>query len=119
MDNLRLQIVLIVITAISLIIIIRIASKSRMEIKDAINWFFIVILLVLFAVFPAIVYFISSLVGIEVPSNAVFSIIIAILLIIVFYLNIRISKISLDLRRVVQELAVLEEKLKNDLGNDA
>ena len=114
MGNIKLQFILIVLTLISLIITVRITNKSKMEIKDASNWFLVALFLVIASVFPQGIVFISSFIGIELASNAVFSFLIFLLLCIVFYLNIKISKMEMKLKETVQEISLLEKKLRKD-----
>lgn len=45
---------------------------SQLATADAVFWFLFALLLIVMAVFPQIVYFFSSLLGFESPSNFVF-----------------------------------------------
>ncbi len=113
MFNTRLKIILLAITVCSMLVIIRTSKKSKMEIKDATNWFFASLALVFSAIFPEIFLYFSRLVGIELPSNAVFSLLLFLLFCLVYYLNIRISQLSIRLRETIQELSLLEKKIRD------
>lgn len=113
----RLRIVLVVGTMLSFALVARISKKARMEAKDAANWLVICIVMTLAAVFPNGVDAVSKLFGISVASNAVFAATIFGLLCMVFYLNIRISRLSIQMRELVQKLSLLERRLR-DMGVD-
>jgi hypothetical protein len=84
-----------------------------MEIKDATNWFFVSLALVISAIFPEIFVHLAHLLGIELPSNALFSLLLFFLFCIVYYLNIRISQLSVKLRETMQELSLLDKRFRD------
>lgn len=114
MINFRLQVLLIVVTLVSLVLVVRITSKTHMEVKDAGNWFILSLFLVLSSIFPGVIVSVSSFLGIELASNAIFSFIIFILLCIVFFLNLKISRLTIKLREIIQEISLLEHKITID-----
>jgi hypothetical protein len=115
MFDVRLKIVLLVMTICSMLLIIRTSKKSKMEVRDAANWFFVSLALVFSAIFPEVFIYLSRLIGIELPSNAVFSLLLFLLFCIVYYLNIRISQLSIRLRETVQTLSLMEKAMR-DVG---
>jgi hypothetical protein len=115
--ELRLRIILVIVTAFSALLIIRTSKKAKMEIKDAVNWLIVCLVLLIIAIFPQIIFWITSLVGISVASNAVFALMIFALLCMVYYLNIRISRLSIQNRELIQRLALLEKKFREAAPN--
>ncbi len=113
MFDFRLRLLLIVITFFSLLVTVRISKKVKMELSDAINWFFVAFFLTVSAVFPEILIFASSIMGIETASNAVFAILIFLLLVIVFYQNIKISRTAIRLKEITQKLSILEKNVRD------
>ena len=109
----RLRILLVATMVLSIIMVMRISKKSKMEIKDAINWLIVCILLLIAAVFPQIIIWLASAVGISLASNAVFASMIFFLLCMVYYLNIRISRLSIQNRELIQRLALLEKRMRS------
>ena len=64
------------------------------------------------AIFPETFYGLSDLLGIEMPVNAVFLIMIALLYALVFYVYIMISKHNEEIVRLTYEVSYLKKKLE-------
>jgi len=116
MIDIRLRIALVVIMLLSVIAVIRISKKAKMEVKDAANWIIFSLCLLLVAIFPEIVATVASLVGITLASNAAFALVLFTLIVIVFYLNIRISRLSLRTKDLVQKIGLLEKSIRDSEG---
>jgi hypothetical protein len=112
MLDMRLRLVLVIAMVISAALIIRISSKAKMEIKDATNWLLVCCAMLLAAIFPDILAWLSRLAGISLASNAAFALLIFLLLCIVYYLNIRISRLAIQNRKLIQRLALFERALR-------
>ena len=84
-----LRIGLILISIMSFFIIVRKIRKSKIRIEDGLFWVVFAIILIVFAVFPGVIYFISDLVGAKSPANIVYLIIIGMLLVKLFFMSIQ------------------------------
>ena len=97
---------LLFISIAALIFVIGYIRKSRVQIEDTIFWVVISVVLVIFAVVPAIVYVIAWVLQIESPANFVFLLLISILLVNQFYLTMKVSGLQIKLREVTQRIAL-------------
>lgn len=113
MIGLRLRLALIAVTLLSTTLVIRISRTARMEAKDATNWLLVALFLLLSSIAPELIAALAGMLGMELASNAAFAMVLFLLLAMVFYLNIRISKLSVDNRHLVQNIALLEKQLRD------
>ena len=98
---------------LSLYVIVRTSQRSRMEIQDATNWVFVTLGLLLSVVFPEVVRLVSRTLGFEVTSNAIFVALFFLVFAIVYYLNIRISRLAVQLKEAIQNISLLEKRLRD------
>lgn len=89
--------------------------KGVLDLKYSLIWLVTSGLIVLFSVFPKIVFWFTHLIGIETPINTLFLFAIFFLLVISFLQNIIISRLNERIKKMAQEIAIfanqrLEEK---------
>lgn len=107
----NLSIILLLVSLAFLVIVISFVKKSKMDIKLAIFWVTFALFIVLIAIFPEIIIWISKLLKIQVASNAVFLIFIFILYCLSFFAFIKISKQNDDLKKINYDVASLKREL--------
>ena len=105
-----LRIGLILISIMSFFVIIRKIRKSKIRIEDGLFWVTFSILLIIFAIFPGIIYLISDLVGAKSPANIVYLIIIGMLLVKLFFMSIQMSLLENKVVNLAQEMALKEKE---------
>lgn len=104
--SVALRICLVALSIISLFYIIRKIRYSKMQIEYTLFWIVLSIIMILMAVFPQIVYWITWVVGIASPANMVYLFIIGILLVKVFMMTIEISNLESKLQALIQEVGI-------------
>lgn len=104
--SIALRICLVALSIISLFYIIRKIRYSKMQIEYTLFWIVLSIIMILMAVFPQIVYWITWVVGIASPANMVYLFIIGILLVKVFMMTIEISNLESKLQALIQEVGI-------------
>lgn len=110
--SIQLQLVLIIGSALFLIITVYHIRSSSLETGQSIRWFVGAVILLLLALFPDVVQYVSRWAGVEVPSNLIFMIMIAYLLVTSLSLSASISKEHAKTRKLVQDIAILEKRVK-------
>jgi len=112
---LQLQITLIVISVLAILYVIRKIRQSKMNISDSIFWISFAILMILIAIFPVIIFFFASLLGIHSPQNFLFLLVIGILLCKIFLMSIKVSQLQDKLSELAQKAAIFSfERDKKD-----
>lgn len=108
--DLRLQISIILIGIISLLAIILMIRKEKLELKYSILWIASSIIFILLAVFPSIPKWFAKLIGIYETTNAVFLILILFELCINFSLTTALSKQATKIKNIAQAVALIENQ---------
>lgn len=106
-----LQICLLFGSLIVLYMVIRSVLKNKMNIHFAIVWVIWGVVMVILSLFPKIVYRISNLIGVQIPVNAVFLIMIFLLYCLTFYVYFILSKYNENLINLNYEVASLKKKI--------
>lgn len=96
-----LRILLVVGAFLMLYVVIRRIKKRKILMQDAIYWVVLAVVLVLVALFPGVIISLAYALGFYSPSNFVFLVIVALLLVKIFSNSAEISM----LRHKVEELA--------------
>lgn len=116
--GMKLQIVFIVASILTLMFVISKIKKHRLNIDDAIVWIIWAIFLLILSIFPGISMFVSQQLGFISTSNFIFSLFTFFLYIIIFSQNIKISSLKEKQKELIQKLSLLqyeeEKKRKED-----
>lgn len=110
--SVSLRIGLLIASIIALLFVIYCVSKKKLNIKYSIVWIMWGLLSLIMAAFPETFYGISKLLGIEMPVNAVFLIMITLLYGLTFYSYIMISKHNDEIIKLTYEIASLKKELE-------
>jgi len=112
MDS-TLQIILVISTIIFSAYIISMINKRKLQLKYALTWILTSFVFILISIFPSLLFNLSKILHIFNPVNALFLIIIFFLMIIVFTLSVAISKSSLKVKDLTQEVGILKNYIEN------
>lgn len=107
-----LKICLLVGSLFVLFVVIRNVIKNKMNIHFAIVWIIWGIGMVIISLFPNIVYHVSHLMGVQIPVNAVFLIMVFLLYCLTFYIYFILSKYNECLINLNYEVASLKKKIE-------
>lgn len=110
-----LRILLLIGAVVMFLYVVKSIRKSRIQMKDALVWMLIAILIAVFGIFPSVPMWIAWVIGIESTANMVFLIFIAILLICIFSLSIRISMLEDKCTTLAGEIAIRTKKEEADV----
>lgn len=110
---LNLRIILIAVSIITLIFVFRKIRKSQFVIEDTLFWLFFCMFLIVLGVFPKLTFAVASLLGFAAASNFVFVAIIFLLLVKLFLMSLKISKIEGTLHNLIQKYALDSHEDKN------
>lgn len=83
--------------------------KSKLVIADSIFWFLFAAMLVFMGAFPNVAYDLTRALGFISPSNVVFLIVIALLIVRMFQMEIKVANLTEKLKHYVQEDAIKEK----------
>ena len=122
MMTMMLRVVLILVSAATMIMMIQKIRKAKLQIEDSIFWVLVSFMFVLFSLFPPVADFLAHMLGIYATVNFLFLFIIFLLLIRVFSMTIRMSQQETKLKELTQKFALYEleqrEKAQRKERND-
>lgn len=98
----KLTIALIICAVLTLAYMLSKIRKGQIKTADAVFWFIFAACLVIVAIFPQIVFFVSDLLGVESPANLVFLCVVAVLVIREFGSTVKIAKLQSRVEQLVQ-----------------
>lgn len=110
--NLRLGLLIASIIALSFVLFF--IFKKKLNIKYSIVWILWALLSLVMAIFPRTFYDLADLLGIELPVNAVFLIMIGLLYGLTFFVYCMISKHNEEIIKLTYKISSLEKEI-NDL----
>lgn len=103
------------IAAIILFIIIIIGlAKNSLSIRNSITWLLFPIAFIIVALFPEPLESLAHWLGFETLSNFIFLVVIAILILICFFLTISLSRQQNKITKLIQEISILKHDQKKD-----
>lgn len=110
--DIKTRVVLIIGSILFFIFLLRTVKKAKLNIDVATLWIVFSLAMILLAIFPEVVYFFTSLIGIDAPVNGIYLVIIFIMLVMIFGLYMKISKLEIKINKLTETIAI--EKKKNE-----
>lgn len=114
MMNIRIQIIIAVLIIIALIVIINMIRKKALELRYSLAWLAVGAGVLILDLFPGFMEWLSDLMGIASPVNMLFFLGFCFSLIIIFILTIAISRMSVRIKNLAQELALINKNYQID-----
>lgn len=112
--SIYLRICLVVISMLSMLNIMKRVRRYKLQIEYSIFWIVFSVLLIIIAIFPKIMFWMSELLEIQSPANMVFLLVIFILFIKTFNLTLEISRLQYKMQELVQKIALDENNRRNE-----
>lgn len=96
-----------------LVIIFAFLKRGLMGVKYSLLWLALAVGLVIFALFPYVVYVLRDLLDIQMPVNLVFFLMFCYVLVVLLSLSIAISQLAEKCKRLTQANAILEKRVRD------
>ena len=109
--NIRLQIIVAIILIIALCVIVNMIRKKRLA------WLIVGVGTLVLDCFPILTTELAELIGVASPINMLFFLGFCFSLVIIFVLTVAISRVSIRMKQLTQELALYEKKVNDELKN--
>jgi len=107
--NLILLITIFVFLVIS--IILYFIKKEKLKVKYAVIWILLFGLLFIFLLVPGLLGWLTKILGFEMPSNMIFSMILGVLVLINISLTGIVSSQDKKIRLLIQELSIIKQNI--------
>lgn len=107
-----LTLTMIVLSIMFLVFILKLIRSNTFNLESSLLWLGIALIMILFALFPTIPEYFSSLFGFETMSNflLVMAVLFSLVQLIIFTKHI--TKNTSDIKTLIQEVSILKERLK-------
>lgn len=109
--TLKIQIIVAVIIIAALVWIANMVRRQALDIRFALSWLTVGGVVLILDIFPGIMNYLVHLLGIELPVNMMFFFGFCFTLLLLFILTVKVSKQEEQLKRLAQEMALLEERV--------
>lgn len=109
----KLQITLIVTIVLYFIVLLKLLKDKALNLKYTLLWFLSGLVMLVLAIFPDLLSWAISLVGIQDNMNGLFLILIGFLIIIVLSLTSIVSRQNRKIRTMIEEYAILEKRVRD------
>ena len=95
------------------VVLILMLRRKRLSLRYTLLWLFSGVVLLVLSLFPGLLRWVTSLLGFQVQSNALFAILFFFVLLILMSLTSITSKQNEYIKRLVQHTAVLEKRIRD------
>lgn len=113
--NIRLQIIIAAIILVALGFIINMIRKKSLELRYALAWLVVGVGVLILDIFPELMKKLANILGIYSPVNMLFFLGFCFSLVIIFILTVAVSRMSIRIKNLTQELALHERKNDDDI----
>ena len=110
--SLKIQIIVAALVVLALLFIANMVRKETLDIRFALPWLTVGAAVLVLDMFPGSMNYLVHLLGIELPVNMMFFFGFCFTLLLVFSLTVKVSRQSEQIKRLVQEIALLEEHME-------
>ena len=107
--NISIQIIIGVIVIFALCIIVNMIREKKLELRYALAWLGVGIAILVLDCFPQVITWLAIKVGIASPINMLFFLGFCFSLVIIFILTVAVSRSSIRIKQLAQELALYEK----------
>lgn len=112
--DIKTQVIVAVLIIIALGNIINMIKKKALELRYALAWLTVGVGVLILDFFPSTIERLASVMGIETPINMLFFLGFCFSLGIIFVLTVAISRISVRIKKMAQELARYERRMQDN-----
>lgn len=112
--SVRIQIVIAFFTILALAVIVNMIRKKRLELRYALIWLIIGIGVLILDCFPNLISHLAKILGIGLPMNMLFFVGFCFTLMILFVLTVAVSRMSIRIKSLTQEMALYEHEKNQD-----
>lgn len=121
--NIKTQIFVVFVVVLGMLFLVNMIRKNKLELKYSLLWFVLGVGILIFGCFPSLTSYLAQICGIGQPINLLFFAGFCFSLMIIFSLSLAVSRMSVKLKKLTQELGLLKKELedmeKKNEGNKA
>ena len=108
--NIQLKLIIATVVIIAILMVVNMVRKKKLDLRHALPWLAVGAAVLVLDFFPPIVNGLARMMGIDVPINMLFFLGFCFSLIILFGQTLAISHLADKVKRLTQEIALLEKE---------
>lgn len=97
----------IIFALVVMVLIVSLLLRRQLREKYAVLWLLVGVAILVLALFPGLLVGLADVLGVEIPSNLIFSLAIFLLVGVTLHLSWELSQAEDEVRRVAEEVAIL------------
>lgn len=101
-----------VVPLIIVIYILDLLRRKKLREKYAVLWLIVGLLVLVLALFPGLLVWAATLLGVQVPSNLLFAITMVFAVGVLLHLSVEISEVEDETRALAEEVAILRVQVE-------
>lgn len=109
MMSVRLQIGIVLLMVIVAGAIIHFLRRKQIDFRYGLAWLFVDLCIIILAVFPRVLVWLSDILGIASPVNMVLFVGLCLALVVIFSLSMSVSSLADKVRKLSQEIAIIRK----------
>ena len=109
--SIKIQIFIILAVVLAICYISRLVRRKQVELRYVLVWYLVGVLIMILALFPGILEWLTRLLGIALPINMLFFFGFGFVLMIIFTQTVIISNLNRKSKRLTQEVALLNKRI--------
>ncbi len=109
--SVKLQILIIVVVIMAMLYIINLVRKKVIDFRYALLWLVVALCVLIFAVIPQLLNYLSKLLGIASPVNMLFFLGFCLSIVVIFSLSIALSNLQDKVKKTAQEIAIIRKDM--------
>lgn len=111
------QLIVLAITVAFFAWVVSLLKKRRLDLKYTLLWLLCGAVMLVMGIFPKSLDYLSAMLGVYSPTNALFAIISLFLILLCLSLTIIVSRLNDAVKRLTQRVALLEKKIREEEKN--
>ncbi len=108
----RIQIIALVFAALMILALLQLIRKKKLKAQYSLLWFATIAVIVALAAWSPLLEWLASLLGIALPSNALFLMALAFLFAMALHFSLLVSRLTDQSKMLAQRLALTEHELR-------
>ncbi|MHB8793707.1 MAG: DUF2304 domain-containing protein [Thermoleophilia bacterium] len=113
----KIQIFSLIVSLLLAVVIFQLIRKKKLKEQYSLLWFLTVAVMLLLSLWEGLLYRVSSLMGIAVPSNALFLLALLFMFVMSLHYSLLVSRLTDQSKMLAQRIAILDHDLRELNGS--
>lgn len=117
--SMTLRIIVVAVSLLTAVVMVGKIRRAQLRIEDAIFWFGLSLIFLIFSIFPRVPGWLSHIAGTQTTANFIYLTVIFLLITELFRMSLQLSRLEASFQELVQKLALEENRRRERREGDA